>query len=112
MEVALTRYEALIRCRDAAGSDSALARALSEAKPEMPVTQPRVWRWINQSRQMPGDYVLAAASLYGVSPSDLRPDLYPRELLTDQYVEDRFCGIDLRARDRQTGADDARRRVA
>ncbi len=113
MDDHLTRYEALIRCRDAAGSDSALARALSEAKPDMPVSQPRVWRWINQSKQMPGEYVLAAAELYGVSPHALRDDLYPRALMTDQHVEDRFCGIDMRVGERRTGLDaDAQRRVA
>ena len=113
METPLTRYEALIRCRDLAGSDSALARDLSKAKPELPVTQPRVWRWINQSKQMPGEYVLAASELYGVPPHALRDDLYPRSLMTDQHVEDRFCGIDLSARNRTTGVDiDAQRRVA
>lgn len=103
-----TRYEALIRCRDAAGSDSALARELTEANPEVPVTQPRVWRWVNQSKQMPGEYVRTAERLYGVPKEDLRPDLYPREAMTDQHVEDRFCGIDLRRAERR----EAERRVA
>jgi DNA-binding transcriptional regulator YdaS (Cro superfamily) len=97
----LTRYEALIRCRDAAGSDSALARGLN-------VTQPRVWRWVNQSKQMPGEYVRLAERLYGVAKEDLRPDLYPREIMADEAVEDRFCGIDLRRAERR----EAERRVA
>lgn len=104
----LTRYEALIRCRDAAGSDSALARELSEANPEDAVTQPRVWRWVNQSKQMPGEYVLTAERLYGVSKHDLRPDLYPREIMVDEGTEERFSGIDLRRTERR----EAERRVA
>jgi len=91
----LTRYEALILCRDAAGSDSALARDLQ-------VTQPRVWRWINQSKQMPPEYCRAAERLYGVPKESLRPDIYPRETMTDQAAEDRFCGIDLRQGERRT----------
>jgi DNA-binding transcriptional regulator YdaS (Cro superfamily) len=105
----ITRYEALIRCRDAAGSDSAFARDLSEAHPEQAVTQPRVWRWVNQAKQLPAEYVLTAERLYGVSRHDLRPDIYPREIMVDQGIEDRFCGIDLRARGRREGE---RRKVA
>lgn len=90
-----SRYEALIACRDAAGSDSALARDLE-------VTQPKVWRWINQSRQLPAEYVLECERRYGVSKYALRPDIYPRESMVDQHVEDRFCGIDLRTGERRT----------
>ena len=80
----MTRYEALLKCRDVAGSDSKMAR-------DMGTSQPTVWRWINQSKQLPADYVLKASELYGISPSDLRPDLYPRDLGT------RFYGTDGRA---------------
>ncbi len=76
MNEAMTRYEALLACRDAAGSDSQLARDLSV---DEVVTQPRVWRWINQTKQMPPEYVLLAESLYGVSRHALRPDIYPRQ---------------------------------
>lgn len=105
----ITRYEALIQCRDLAGSDSALARQLSEANPEMPVSQPRVWRWINQTKQMPAEYVRTAERLYGISKHDLRPDIYPREIMVDGQVDDRFCGIDLRRTDRREAE---RRKVA
>jgi DNA-binding transcriptional regulator YdaS (Cro superfamily) len=98
----ITRYEALKRCRDKAGSESQLARDLD-------VTQPRVWRWLNQTRQMPAEYVLTAEALYGVSRHNLRPDIYPRETMTDQHTGDRFCGIDLRAGDRREAE---RRKVA
>lgn len=95
MDSELNRFEALIKCRDAAGSDSALARDLR-------VPQTTMWRWINQSKQLPAEYVLTAERLYGVSKHDLRPDIYPREAMTDQHVEDRFCGIDMRRGQRRT----------
>lgn len=78
----MTRFEALKACRDAAGSDSQMARDLA-------VPQPTLWRWINQSKQLPAEYVLIAEQHYGVSRHDLRPDIYPRE--------DRFLGVDLNA---------------
>lgn len=92
----LTKCEALIACREKAGSDSQLARDLG-------VTQPRVWRWIRQSKQMPAEYVLKAEQLYGVSRHLLRPDIYPREIdlasspsaYGEPYVE---CGPILSAR--------------
>lgn len=94
MDTPITRYEALVRCRDAAGSDSQLARDLGAA-------QATVWRWINQTRQMPAEYVLTAERLYGVPCHHLRPDIYPRDLMIDQAAEERFCGIDLRRADRR-----------
>lgn len=72
MDEAPTRYEALIRCRDLAGSDSQMARDLN-------VSQPKVWRWINQSKQIQAEYVLSAERKYGVSRHILRPDIYPVE---------------------------------
>lgn len=86
----LTRYEALIRCRDRAGDDSKLARDLG-------VTQPRVWRWINSSKQMPGEHVLEAERLYGVSRHHLRPDIYPRDYPLAPDDERRFIGVDMAA---------------
>jgi len=72
MDSELTRYEALIACRDSAGSDSQMARDLG-------VPQSTMWRWINQTKQLPAEYVLMAERLYRVSRHDLRPDIYPRE---------------------------------
>ena len=72
MDRQLTRYEALKACRDAAGSDSQMARDLG-------VPQSTMWRWLNQSKQLPAEYVLKAERLYGVSRSELRPDIYPIE---------------------------------
>lgn len=73
MDKALTRYEALMACRDAAGSNSQLGRDL-----EVPTTT--IWRWLNQSKQLPAEYVLSAERLYGVSRHVLRPDIYPVEV--------------------------------
>ena len=61
---------------------------------DLSVTQPRVWRWLNQSKQLPAEYVLTAEKLYGVSRHDLRPDIYPRQIMTDQNTADRFYGVD------------------
>ncbi|HEY9092052.1 YdaS family helix-turn-helix protein [Parasphingorhabdus sp.] len=87
----LTRFEALICCRDIAGNDSKLARDLG-------VTQPRAWRWLNQTKQLPGEYVLCAEKLYGVSRHDLRPDIYPRNYPpapeAEPDLEIRFHGTD------------------
>lgn len=70
MDGNMTRYEALKACRDAAGSDSQMARDLS-------VPQSTMWRWLNQTKQLPAEYVLRAEDLYGVSRHNLRPDIYP-----------------------------------
>ncbi|WP_374406556.1 YdaS family helix-turn-helix protein [Pelagerythrobacter sp.] len=87
----LTRFEALTAAVQGAGSQSQFARDLA-------VSQPTVWRWINQSKQLPAEHVLNAERLYGVSRHDLRPDIYPRETMVDRGTPDRFVGIDLRAR--------------
>lgn len=84
----LTRYEALLACRDKAGSESQMARDLE-------VSQPTVWRWVNQSRQLPSEHVLRCEELYGVSRHDLRPDIYPRNY--PPAPEYRFLGVDQRA---------------
>lgn len=72
MDIAPTRYEALLACRDKAGSDSQMARDLD-------VPQSTMWRWINQTKQLPAEFVLQAERLYGVSRHFLRPDIYPIE---------------------------------
>lgn len=82
-----TRYEALIACRDAAGSDSQLARDLN-------VPQPTMWRWLNQSKQLPAEYVLQAERLYGVSRHHLRPDIYPVEHSPGSVHPHAFMGVD------------------
>lgn len=87
----MTRYEALIAAVEAVGSQAEFARGLD-------VAQPTVWRWVHQTKQIPAEHVLTAERLTGVSRHDLRPDIYPREEMVDLGTEDRFVGIDLRAR--------------
>ena len=72
-----TRYEALLACRDAAGSNSQMGRDLD-------IPQSTMSRIINSSRQLPAEYVLTAERLYGVSRHALRPDIYPRETMQDR----------------------------
>lgn len=100
--IALTRYEALQAVARTFATQEAMAEAFG-------VTQPTVCRWLTQSKQIPGEHVLPAEELTGVSRHDLRPDLYPRrdcacescrEVLVDQAAALRFVGIDRRARSR------------
>jgi hypothetical protein len=67
------------------------------------VSQPTIWRWLNQSKQIPHDHVLQAEKLTGVSRHDLRSDLYPvgdcacsRCLMVDRGTPGRFYGADRR----------------
>lgn len=71
MSEALTRYEALMQVRSHFASDQAMADAFSRP-------QPTVWRWLNQSKQLPaeGGECLLAEQLTGVSRHHLRPDVY------------------------------------
>lgn len=89
----MTRLEALNAAVAKAGSQSQFAR-------DMETNQPTVWRWLNQSKQLPAEYVLHAESLYGVSRHDLRPDIYPRQAMVDQGGAGRFYGRDERTRQR------------
>lgn len=98
----ITPFEALMACHDQAGSQSALARDLR-------CTQAAVWKMIQSAKRMSQPYVLLAERIYGVSKHDLRPDIYPREAMVDQAVDDRFCGIDLHRAERREAE---RRKVA
>ena len=85
----MTRYEALMAARNTFSSEQAMADALG-------VSQPTIWRWINQSKQLPAEYVIPVARLTGVSPHDLRDDIYPRDIMVDGTAGFRFDGIDRR----------------
>lgn len=67
------------------------------------VSQPTVWRWINQSKQLPAERgeVLLAERLTGVSRHLLRPDIYPLETAatpaSDFDEETPLCGPILSA---------------
>lgn len=99
MDRQLTRYQALLACRDQAGSVSQLGRDLG-------IPQSTMWRIIHQSKQLPAEYVIRAESLYGVSRHVLRPDIYPlgpsetaspRRVGVDQCTDIRFSSVDRRA---------------
>lgn len=79
----LTRYEALAKVRANFTTDTDMAAAFE-------VSQPTVWRWLNQSKQMPALHVLSAERMTGVSRHDLRPDIYPR----DYPAAPDFHGVD------------------
>lgn len=93
----LTRFEALQAALAAIGTQQAFADLLE-------VSQPTIWRWLNQSKQLPAEFVLTVEEATGVSRHDLRPDIYPREHLIDQGRAGRFLGVDRRVRQRRVGA--------
>jgi len=84
MDMTMTRYEALLACRDRAGSVSQLGRDLG-------IPQSTMSRIVHQSKQLPAEYVLLAEDLYGVSRHALRPDIYPLGL---QPSSPRWTGVD------------------
>jgi len=86
----MTRFEALKAVRAAFPTEQAMADAFG-------VSQPTIWRWLNQSKQMPAAHVLTAERLTGVSRHDLRPDIYPREAMVDRHIGARFAGVDRHA---------------
>lgn len=67
-----TPHDALKAVRAKFRSDPDMAAAFN-------VSQPTVWRWINQIKRLPPQYVLTAEALTGVSRHLLRPDIYPVE---------------------------------
>lgn len=90
-----TRYEALENAIARAGSQQAFADILG-------VSQPTVWRWLNQSKRIPAEYVLRVEAATGVSRHLLRPDIYPRETVSipasAMGEETPLCGPILTAR--------------
>ncbi|NBC35527.1 hypothetical protein GTZ99_03040 [Novosphingobium sp. FSY-8] len=69
----ITPYEALMLAVDRAGSQSALAR-------ELGTSHTAVWKWVQSSKRLPAEHVLAVEAATGVSRHHLRPDIYPIEL--------------------------------
>jgi DNA-binding transcriptional regulator YdaS (Cro superfamily) len=43
------------------------------------VTQPAVWKWMNERKVLPAEHVRAVEAATGISRGQLRPDLYPPE---------------------------------
>lgn len=83
MDTIPTPFEALISAVDAAGGQSALGRICG-------VGQPAVWKWLQSSKRLPGEHVLAVETATGVSRHHLRPDLYPLDLAPGP----RWYGVD------------------
>lgn len=76
----LTPFEALDLAVTRVGSQGALAKICD-------VSQPAVWKWLNESKQLPAEHVLKVEAATRVSRHDLRPDLYPRGLQDDTPYE-------------------------
>lgn len=76
-----TTYEALQAALAKAGSQSALARICG-------VGQPAVWKWLQTSKRLPPQHVLKVEAATGVSRFDLRPDIYPRDLMPQDDHDD------------------------
>lgn len=72
--------EALTQAIEIAGGQAALARALAQ-RTGKPIRQGHIWAWINRSKRVPPELVLAIEAATGVSRHELRPDLYPRDSL-------------------------------
>ncbi len=68
-----TPFEALMIAVTRAGSQSALARLVD-------VSTTAVWKWVQSSKRVPGEYVLAVEAATEVPRYHLRPDLYPLDL--------------------------------
>lgn len=79
-----TRFEALKQVRRFFPTEQAMADALG-------VSQPTIWRWLNQTKQLPPEKVLLAEEITGVSRNLLRPDIYPTG---PHFPAPVFLGID------------------
>ena len=79
----MNKLEALQAACKAFGSQVGMANALG-------VSQPTIWRWMNNARQLPAEHVLKVEAATGVSRHHLRPDIYPP-------VSPRFLGVDRAA---------------
>src|SRR4051794_34504295 len=73
MEQPATPGQALIQAVNRMGSQGAMARLCA-------VSQTAVWKWLNESKQLPAEHVLKVEAATHVPRSDLRPDIYPRGL--------------------------------
>lgn len=70
----------VLKACDAAGGQSALARALGLK------SQGSISRWVATGR-VPSERVLAVEALTGVSRHELRPDLYPPPALDSRSLQ-------------------------
>lgn len=82
-----TPFEAFQLALQKAGSQAEIARIAG-------VSTTAVWKWVQSSKRVPAEFVLKIEAATGVSRHDLRPDIYPRETMTDRHVGSRFTGVD------------------
>lgn len=82
-----TPFEALQAAVDKAGSQAEIARIAG-------VSTTAVWKWVQSSKRVPAEFVLKIEAATGVSRHDLRPDIYPRDTMTDRHIAARFTGVD------------------
>ncbi len=88
-----TRFEALLMVRNQFSTESQMADFFG-------VTQPTVWRWLNQSKQLPcenGECLRAEDLPHPIPAYWLRPDVYRRPIAIDRRGAARFLGVDLAA---------------
>jgi len=75
----MTGIDALQKAIKAVGSQVALAEKLG-------IGQTAISNWIQKTKRVPAERVLALEAISGVSRHDLRPDLYPRERRTASRI--------------------------
>jgi len=83
--VTLSPFQALQLAVDLAGGQSAMGRICKK-------TQPTVWKWLQTSKRLPPEHVLAVEADTGVSRHLLRPDIYPLSLPTEGIDPGEECG--------------------
>lgn len=66
---------ALKRAVAIVGGQAAMARKCG-------VSQPTVWGWIHRMGQAPAEQVLGIEAATGIPKEDLRPDIYPRDVVS------------------------------
>lgn len=83
-----TPFEALTRAVEKLGSQAELARVTD-------VSTTAVWKWVQSSKRLPAEFVLAVEAATGVPRHHLRPDIYPANLgPSPSWQEARFIGVD------------------
>lgn len=70
-----TPVDALKRAVDLAGGQSSLASKLPTNSDGNPVSQARVWSWINRDKKAPSELCPDIEAITGVRCEELRPDV-------------------------------------
>ncbi len=74
-------FQALQAAVAHAGSQTAFSRICG-------VSQTAVWKWLQSGKRLPPEHVLKVEAATGVSRFDLRPDIYPRDLMPQDDHDD------------------------